>query len=248
MNKNLEELTPKDLATLDFFHIRGIQSTEELAEKSGLSTDVRVLDIGCGIGGAARFLASQYGCIVTGIDIIDEYCNTAFKLSSLLNLNNKTEFRNCNSNELFFENETFDVVWTEHVQMNVKGKNQFYSEIYRVLKKGGKFVSHDVFKGGISEVYYPVPWAEDESISFLMEPSEVEQILKSLNYKISYWEDKTEISARAFKKSLENIKQKGLPPLGLHLLMGKNTVEKIENMAQNLAKKRLRVIQCICVK
>ncbi len=248
MNKNLDELTPKDLAPVDFFHIRGHQSTKELAEKCRLSPEIKILDIGCGIGGTARFLASQYGCTVTGIDIIDEYCNTASKLSSLLNLNNKTEFKTFNGSKFPFDDEMFDVVWTEHVQMNIKEKNEFYSEIYRVLKKGGRFVFHDVFKGSIDVAYYPVPWADDYSTSFLMESNEIKKILKSFNYKIYYWEDKTKVSAEAFQKSVEKIHQSGLPPLGLHLLMGENSIEKIENMAINLAEKRLVAIQSICSK
>ena len=100
----------------------------------------------------------------------------------------------------------------------------------------------------VDEVYYPVPWAEDESISFLMELSEIKQLLKSFNFKVSYWEDKTEISALAFQKSLENIKQKGLPPLGLHLLMGENTIEKIKNMARNILEDIVTVLKCILKK
>jgi ubiquinone/menaquinone biosynthesis C-methylase UbiE len=248
MKKNLDELTIKDLAPVDFFHIRGYYSTRELAEKCEILPHVRVLDVGCGIGGTARLLTTLYGCFVTGIDIIDEYCQTAVKLSSILKLNDRTEFKTFNGSEFPFDDEMFDVVWTEHVQMNIENKNKFYSEIYRVLKNNGKFVFHDVFQGNCDMVYYPVPWADDESISYLLSKNETEQILKLFDLKISFIEDKTEISAEAFQKSVENIKRKGLPPLGLHLLMGENTVDKIENMARNLAENRITVLQCICVK
>ena len=207
-----------------------------------------MLDVGCGIGGTARQLTTLYGCFVTGIDIIDEYCQTAVKLSSILKLNDKTELKTFNSNELPFDNKIFDVVWTEHVQMNIEDKIKFYSEIYRVLKNDGKFVFHDVFQGNGDMVYHPVPWADDESISYLLSKNETEQLLKSLDLIISFIEDKTEISAEAFQKSVENIKRKGLPPLGLQLLMGENIVDKIENMARNPDEKRLPVIQCICLK
>lgn len=247
-NKNLDELTTKDLTPVDFFHIRGHQSTTELAERCEISSELRILDIGCGIGGTARLLASQYGCFVTGIDIIDEYCQTAVKLSSLLKLNDKTEFKTFDGSKFPFDDEKYDIVWTEHVQMNIEDKNKFYSEIYRVLKSGGKFVFHDVFRGNSDMVYYPVPWADDESISYLLSKNEIEQLLNKFNLKISFMEDKTEISAEAFQKSVENTKRKGLPPLGLHLLMGENTIDKIENMALNLAEKRLTVIQSICLK
>jgi ubiquinone/menaquinone biosynthesis C-methylase UbiE len=247
-NKNLDKLTTKDLAPVDFFHIRGYQSTKELADACNLNPKMKILDIGCGIGGTARFLVSSYNCFVSGLDIIDEYTKTASNLSELLNLNDKTEFKTGSATQLPYEGETFDVVWTEHVQMNIRDKNKFYSEVFRVLKKGGKFVFHDVFTENKDAVIYPVPWADDKSISYLMRVNEIEHLLKSLKYKISFWEDKTEISAEAFQKSVENIKRSGLPPLGLHLLMGENTIEKIKNMARNLMEDRVTVLQCICIK
>ncbi|MBT8378967.1 MAG: class I SAM-dependent methyltransferase [Ignavibacteria bacterium] len=247
-NKNLNEVTIKDLASVDFFHIRGHQSTKELANVCELTPNLKILDIGCGIGGTVRYLASDYGCYVTGLDIIDEYTKTASKLSELLKLNDKTEFKTGSAINLPFRDEMFDVVWTEHVQMNVKDKNKFYSEVYRVLKRGGKLVFHDVFSEKSDLVYYPVPWADDNSVSFLMEVSDVERLLKSFSYKISFWEDKTEISAKAFQKSFKKIKLNGFPPLGLQLLMGENTADKIKNMALNLSEKRLTVIQCVRAK
>jgi ubiquinone/menaquinone biosynthesis C-methylase UbiE len=159
-----------------------------------------------------------------------------------------TEFKTGNADKLPFEKESFDVVWSENVQMNIGNKDNFCSEIFRVLKSGGKFVFHDVCLGIEKKVLYPVPWADDESISFLAEANEIKQLLKSFNFKISFWADKTEVSAEAFKKSAERIRKVGLPPLGLHLLMGDNTNEKIYNMARNLDEKRLTVVQCICGK
>jgi ubiquinone/menaquinone biosynthesis C-methylase UbiE len=247
-NKNLDELTINDMAPVDFFHIRGYHSTKELAEQCEISPHIKVLDVGCGIGGTARLLTTLYGCFVTGIDIIDEYCQTAVKLSSLLKLNNKTEFKTFDGSKFPFDDEKFDVVWTEHVQMNIEIKDKFYSEIYRVLKSGGKFVFHDVFRGNSDMVYYPVPWADDESISYLLSINEIEQLLNKFNLKISFIEDKTKISADAFQTALTKFKRKDLPPLGLHLLMGENTVDKIENMTRNLMENRVTVLQCICVK
>ncbi len=248
MNKNLNELTTKDLMPVDFFHIRGPKSTKELAEECDLSPGIKILDIGCGIGGTARLLNSISGCSVTGVDLIDEYIRTASNLSRLIKLNEKTVFLTGSACELPFKNEVYDVVWTEHVQMNVKDKNKFYAEAYRVLKKGGRFVFHDVFIGKNKPVFYPVPWADNESVSFLMKLSEVEQLLSLLGYTISYLTDKTEMSAEAFQKSSAKIKKDGLSPLGLHLLMGNNTIDKINNMTRNLSEKRLRAFQCVCIK
>ena len=88
--KDINNLTIKDLAPVDSFHIRGIEATKELASLIKIKPENKILDVGCGIGGSARFLASNYGCFVTGVDITEEYCNAAAELSKLLKLENKT--------------------------------------------------------------------------------------------------------------------------------------------------------------
>ena len=62
-------LTVAQLAPLDQFHTRGILATAELAGAAGLDASTRVLDLGCGIGGPARYLAATFGCKVTGVDL-----------------------------------------------------------------------------------------------------------------------------------------------------------------------------------
>ena len=159
--KDINQLTIEDLAPVDQFHIRGLNGTKELAESGCINSQTKVLDIGCGIGGTARFLSSEFGCFVTGLDITEEYCRTAAALSKLMKLENKNEFKAGTATQLPFEDEQFDIVWTEHVQMNVSDKEKFYSEIHRVLKKEGKLIFHDVFKGKNNPVLYPVPWADE---------------------------------------------------------------------------------------
>src|ERR1700757_3976248 len=61
-----QRLTPHQLATLDQFHTRGLAATAELAKLAGITPDMSVLDVGSGVGGAARFLAATYGCPGTG--------------------------------------------------------------------------------------------------------------------------------------------------------------------------------------
>jgi hypothetical protein len=60
-------LTVEQLAPLDQFHTRGILATSELASAAGLEPSTRVLEVGCGIGGPARYLAATFGCTVTGV-------------------------------------------------------------------------------------------------------------------------------------------------------------------------------------
>jgi SAM-dependent methyltransferase len=92
MGKDLESLTPADLASVDEFHIRGREATMELARLAALSPGLRVLDVGCGLGGSTRYLASTYSCHVTGIDLTREYCEVAAALSERVGLAHLTDF------------------------------------------------------------------------------------------------------------------------------------------------------------
>jgi SAM-dependent methyltransferase len=73
--------TVDDLAPADEFHSLGRVATKDLAELAALKSGTRVLDVGSGLGGPARFLAVTYGCDVTGVDLMPEFCAVASELS-----------------------------------------------------------------------------------------------------------------------------------------------------------------------
>ena len=140
--KKLDSLEPNDLSPIDEFHTRGKESTIEIAGLAELQSHHNVLDVGCGLGGSARYIANEYGCSVVGID---EYIDVANKLTEFVKLTEKVLFKQGSALELPFPSENFDVVWTEHTQMNISDKEKFYSELGRVLKPNGRLVFHDVF-------------------------------------------------------------------------------------------------------
>ncbi len=241
--KDRDRLTPSDLAPVDEFHIRGREATEELARIAELDASTRVLDVGCGIGGSCRYLATTFGCEATGLDVTPEYVETARMLSSRVGLAEKTDFREGSALELPFDGESFDAVWTEHVQMNIAAKRQFYGEIARVLRPGGKFLFHDVFAGEGGDVHFPVPWAETAEISHLARPGDVREILGELGFGELQWQDKTEASNVWFRAALDRMRAGERPLVGIHLLMGKTAPVKLQNMARNLEDGRVAVVQ-----
>jgi len=248
MGKDLTSLTVTDLALVDEFHIRGREATQELAEIAKLAPDLHVLDVGSGLGGSARYLAHEYDCRVTGIDLTEDYCRVATMLSQRLGMDNRTEFRTGSALNMPFADGTFDLAWTEHVQMNIEDKKQFYSEIFRALKPGGRMVFHDVFQGQGGEVHFPVPWAEEASISFLDSPDGMSQLLSTVGFSSQSWANTTDISRNWFQATSERMKNKGPLPLGLHVLMGDNARDKFGNMLRNLQEDRIAVIQAVFLK
>ena len=246
--KDLSRLSPGDLAPVDAFHIRGREATVELAARAALGPGLRVLDVGCGLGGSARYLATEFHCRVTGIDLTKTYVEAAAELAALVGLGDMVEFRQCSALELPFADGSFDIAWTEHVQMNISDKRAFYRGLTRVLAPGGRLVFHDVFKGAAGEPHYPLPWAEEPSISFLASAQAVRGILEELGLRIEDWEDTSARSLQWFLAVAEKTKRAGPAPLGIHLVMGSTSKAKFANLIRNLQEQRVAVAQGVARK
>ncbi|MCP4462214.1 MAG: methyltransferase domain-containing protein [Planctomycetaceae bacterium] len=245
--KNPFALTVDDLASVDEFHSRGRQSTLELAKLAAPTSACRILDIGCGLGGSARFLAERFACQVTGLDLTHDYIAAAERLSQLTGLSERCSWRVGDATELPFDNACFDLVWTEHAQMNVSDKTTFYQEIARVLKPGGRFAFHDVFAGS-STPTFPVPWAEESGISFLISEQVAKALIQSTGLHIETWVEQNEKTAAALKKNLGQPESQAVPPLGLHLLMGPNATIKLHNHLKNMQLGKITIAMGLATK
>lgn len=239
--KDADSLTVDDLAPIDEFHTRGRESTLELAKLANLKASDLVLDVGCGLGGTARYLAEQYQCNVVGVDLTEEYISVGKTLTELVGLSDLVELRHGSALAIPYEDEKFDIVWTEHVQMNIADKNRFYSEIARVLKPAGRLLFHDIFRGSGDSPFYPAPWAEDESISALATESEARSIIEQVGLEIDQWITKVQDSIEFFERVSARVEADGPPPIGIHLLMGDNAKDKLHNYVRNLREDRLSV-------
>jgi 2-polyprenyl-3-methyl-5-hydroxy-6-metoxy-1,4-benzoquinol methylase len=120
--KDLEKLVAADIAAVDEFHVGGIESTQELANHMELRAGLRLLDVGSGIGGPARYFAAEHGCRVTGIDLTEDFVRVARSLTARTKLDGLVEFRQGSALELPFDAGSFDGAYMIHVGMNVADK------------------------------------------------------------------------------------------------------------------------------
>ncbi len=243
--KDCANITPSDLAAVDAFHTRGRQATIELASLAKIKPGLHVLDVGCGIGGSVRYLASEYGCQATGIDLTREYIDVATALTKRVGLENAVTLHCGSALALPFGDTSFDVVWTEHAQMNVRDKGHFYAEISRVLKSSGTFVFHDIFQGAEGAPHYPVPWAAQSSLSFLALPETIHNLLEVTGFEILHWRDVTPDAIAWFDSVIDRIGKGTTSALGLHLLMGETAQQKFLNQMKNLQENRVVVLQAV---
>lgn len=246
--KDPDALTPDDLTPVEEFHVRGRQATAELAALAAPQADDRVLDVGCGIGGPARYLARTYGCRVTGIDLTAEFVRTAELLSRQVGLAERVAFQVADALDLPFDPASFELVWTQHVAMNIGERSRLYGEMARVLVPGGRLAVYDIVQGSGEPLHFPLPWASTPAISHLVTADAMRAHLEAAGLRIAVWRDVTE-AGRAWAKERSAQAAGGDPgPLGPELNMGPDWRAKIGNLARDLVEGRLGLIQAVAIR
>lgn len=244
--KNVGQLAVDDLAPIDEFHTRGREATATLASLLDLQPDFHVLDVGAGIGGPSRYIASRFGCRVTGLDLVGEYCHVAESLARRVKLGDLLTYRQGDATRIPFDDSAFDVVWTQHASMNIADKKRLYSEMRRVLKPGGRLAIYDVFKGANgSTIHFPVPWAPDASISHLILQEDARRLIKEAGFQEAAWEDKTDAVIDWIKQMIQRAQTSGPPLVGLHVLVGPHWPNLVKNLLRNFEEGRIAVAQGI---
>ena len=110
---------------------------EELARCAAVPFGARVLDVGCGLGASAHWLAQNRGCSVVGITISTVQKRAAERRARSLGLKHRMEFLVKDANKLDFGSESFDVVWNIECSEHLNDKAQFIRDSARVLRHGG---------------------------------------------------------------------------------------------------------------
>jgi ubiquinone/menaquinone biosynthesis C-methylase UbiE len=249
LGKTVESVTVDDLAPVDEFHIGGRQASEEFLGQLDLTPEKQVLDVGCGLGGAARFVASRYGCHVTGIDLTPEYVETAKRLCAWVGLDNRISLHQGSALAMPFADRAFDRAYMLHVGMNIEDKAKLCAEVERVLRANSLFGIYDVMKTGDGDLTFPVPWATTAESSALAKPSQYREALEKAGFTVIAERNRRDFALAFFDQlRAETAAAGGPPPLGLHILMGRNTPDKLRNMIENVSSGRIAPVEMIARK
>jgi ubiquinone/menaquinone biosynthesis C-methylase UbiE len=249
LGKTTESVTIEDLAPVDEFHIGGRVATEHFLDQLNFSERGHILDVGCGLGGAARFVAERYDYQITGIDLTPEYIDTGNELCAWVRLNNKITLQQGSALSMPFSDERFDGGYMIHVGMNIDDKVQLFNEINRVLKPGASFGVYDVMQNKDGELKYPVPWATENGTSRLATPEQYKQALSDAGFAVTKENNRRDFALDFFNRLRAKMEANGgPPPLGLHTLMQESTAVKIKNMIDNIADDHIAPVEVIATK
>jgi ubiquinone/menaquinone biosynthesis C-methylase UbiE len=226
--KNLATLTYADLAVVDEFHIGGRPATRGLGEQIDLPAGARVLDVGCGIGGPARFFAAERGWRVEGIDLTAEYVDVATALSRRVGMTDKVSFRQASAAHLPFADASFDGATMIHVGMNIADKMAAFADVRRVLRPDGVFAIYDAMRTGDGAFAYPVPWSSDVATNHIAPPDAYKAALLAAGFTIEQERNRRDFALQSMQRRIEQTAQ----PIGLPVVMGATAAQKLANMRE----------------
>ena len=241
-------VTPDNLAPFDHFHGRGVVATREIAEQLALQPGERVLDIGSGIGGPARWFAATYGVHVTGVDLTPEFCAAAEMLNALAGLTDRVRIIQGSALDLPVPDSAFDAAYSQNVIMNIADKQQFYREAFRALRPGGRLALSNLCAGPAGEPYFPAPWATTRETSFLATPDEMRADLIAAGFDIAEFRDITAAMREAQRRTGERLEKGDMPKIAVDIIMGERAPEMQRNSIRTIEDHRGIAIEALVKK
>ena len=137
-------LTVELLQHHDQDHFGGLAATDALARHAKINKSTHVLDLCCGLGGPARYLAYHHGCRVTGVDMNTDRLAGAVRLTERTKLQDRVLFHHANALQTGLADETFDVIVSQEAFCHIPDKKTLIAECVRLLKTGGRIVYTDI--------------------------------------------------------------------------------------------------------
>jgi ubiquinone/menaquinone biosynthesis C-methylase UbiE len=243
-----KKLEIEELFSIDQYHARGIAATFDLAKRMPIKKNQSILDIGCGLGGPARYYAKEFQCIITGIDITPSFIEIGNEFNKITSMSNKVKLKIGDGEILDFKNEIFDGAYSLHVTMNISDRKKFFSEAFRVLKKGSFFAFTEHGLGAEGNPIFPLPWADTEEMSYLMPLEQTILLLKEIGFSNIEIIETGEKYISGYEKLTKSSSEKNKPILGIHVIGGESMQARSVNSMKSIRENRTLPFEIVCKK
>lgn len=231
-------LDPDVMAACDEFSVGGRKAMSAFVDQLRLKPEHCAVDLGCGLGGIARYVTRHTGAAAIGVDITAEMVTAGQELTKMSGLAGRVKHLRASVLDLPFGDHIFDAAYMIHVGMNIADKNRFAHEVARVLKPGARFGIFDMMRLSEEDLTYPVPWANSANYSSVVSPERYRFVLEDAGFDILA-ESRVSDLALDFYKAVETDTKDAADPLGLHLVLGKDADLKVANMVENIRSGRI---------
>lgn len=230
-----ESLSARQIYPFDQFHGRELLATQDHVGRLAPRREDRILDIGSGIGGPARYAATEFGCHVSGIDITPGFVAAATELSLLCGLQDQVAFVAGDAARMPFDDAAFDGAFCFYVGMNLPDTAAVLREGFRVLKPGGRLIWTEV-TSQTGTAHYPLPWARTADVSHVGARDALLAVQRSAGFDILAVDDETE----AHLELARRMRAAGRVPTAEHtqaneVVLGVDFAERRANYIRSLA-------------
>lgn len=240
---DIDSLDPSALSGADEFHLGGRGATLALLDSVRGIAPASVLDVGCGIGGPARTIATALGATTLGIDLTPSFVEAAIELTARVGLDDRVSFAVGDALALDLPDERFDLVTLLHVGMNIADKPGLFAELARVLRPGGRLLVYDIMRIAPGRLTLPVPWASSDDHQHLGEVDDYLRALRAAGLEPGAPVDHRPLVSAALQRAADEP-----PPVNLANLMGPDFVEMFANLRSAVAAGLVAPIQIVARK
>jgi phosphoethanolamine N-methyltransferase len=186
-----------------FISTGGIDSTRTIFKQHPIPKGAKVLDVGCGIGGPAKFLYDEFEADVLGIDLATNCVNIA---NNRYSKNDKLNFLVADALTHHFEPNTFDLIYSRDVILHIASKEKLFSRLLTATKPGGQLIVTDYCASA------PETW-DDEFKSYVAQRGYsllTVDAYRAVLEKAGWVVDKAEDTTEWFKEILETERTRAL--------------------------------------
>ncbi len=241
-----QTVTSDDLAAIDQFHIGGRAATKGLIDQLRLGRDDYVIDLGSGLGGTARLVASEFGCRVVGVDLTEDYVAAGTEICRWQGLDGQVALHCGSIMSLPFPDKTFSAACMLHVGMNIPDKIRLFQEVARVLKPGARFGLYDVMTDRPGELAFPLPWTKGPEGNAIARVAAYREALEQSGFAIVAQCDRQSFALDYFAAQQSAAARRS--NLGLQLLMGERRQDQVRNMIAAVKAGLLAPVELVAVR